>query len=292
MIGELGAFLLLGFVLGMRHATDADHVVAITTIVGRARSLAPAAWIGVLWGAGHTLTVLAVGGAIVVFQIAIPARVGLAMEFAVGVMLVVLGVLALRGWWRDRRPRLAGPWIAVEPGPGVSAAHALARPGHTRVGRAGVAGAHDHMHLHGDWVHAHTHDHGGHGHAEHAVPTAWLDRRFGTLRGWSALRPVAVGLVHGMAGSAAVALLALGAIHDPWWGMAYLMLFGFGTVRAAVRVECRPRAATARRAAADRGAGQPAVRAVADGRDQPRRRPVRPESAVASPLSTGRGSCQ
>lgn len=230
----LGAFLLLGFVFGMRHATDADHVVAITTIVGRARSLAPAAWIGALWGTGHTLTVLLVGGAIVVFELAIPPRVGLAMEFAVGLMLVALGVLALRGWWRDRRRAEGRTWIPIDARRDVSASHALAATAHGALAAPGVTGAHDHVHLHGDFVHTHSHGHGtdgsGHGHAEHAVPTAWLDRHFGDLRGYAALRPLTIGLVHGMAGSAAVALLALGAIHDPWWGMAYLLLFGLGTV--------------------------------------------------------------
>src|SRR5271169_4069344 len=86
------AIALLGLLLGMRHATDPDHVIAVTTILSRERRLAVAARIGVVWGLGHTLTVLLVGAAIIVFKIAIPARLGLAMEFAVAVVLILLGV--------------------------------------------------------------------------------------------------------------------------------------------------------------------------------------------------------
>ena len=69
----------LGFVLGMRHATDADHVVAVTTIVTRQRGLRQALLTGLMWGAGHSLTVTAVGSALVLFNLTIPPRVGVAM---------------------------------------------------------------------------------------------------------------------------------------------------------------------------------------------------------------------
>src|ERR1700691_5428007 len=88
------AIALLGLLLGMRHATDPDHVIAVTTILSRERRLAVAARIGVVWGLGHTLTVLLVGAAIIVFKIVISARVGLAMEFAVAVVLILLGLHA------------------------------------------------------------------------------------------------------------------------------------------------------------------------------------------------------
>ena len=97
------SFLFLGFFLGMRHATDADHVVAIATIVSRERSMAGSALIGAAWGVGHTITVMAVGTAIIVFGVVIPPRLGMSMEFAVGVMLVVLGVLTLTGMGRVAR---------------------------------------------------------------------------------------------------------------------------------------------------------------------------------------------
>src|SRR3954471_19818876 len=81
--------------LGMRHATDPDHVVAMTTIVSRERSVSKAAGIGALWGIGHTITLLLVGGAIIAFKIAFNARLGLSLELAVAVMLIVLGLLNL-----------------------------------------------------------------------------------------------------------------------------------------------------------------------------------------------------
>ena len=100
MLTALLAVLGLGFLLGMRHATDPDHVVAVTTIVTQQRSFVKAAWTGALWGIGHTITIMLVGGAIIVLKVQlshIPPRVGLSLEFAVAVMLVVLGLLTLAG---------------------------------------------------------------------------------------------------------------------------------------------------------------------------------------------------
>src|SRR5215813_7678707 len=91
------AILAIGFFLGMRHATDPDHVIAVSTIVSRERSITKAGLIGILWGIGHTLTILAVGAGIILFGLAIPARIGLTMEFSVGLMLILLGVLNLTG---------------------------------------------------------------------------------------------------------------------------------------------------------------------------------------------------
>src|SRR5712671_7338145 len=85
----------LGFFLGMRHATDPDHVVAVMTIVSRERRVDRAGGIGILWGLGHTVTILLVGGAILVFDVVIPPRIGLTMEFSVAVMLILLGMLSL-----------------------------------------------------------------------------------------------------------------------------------------------------------------------------------------------------
>src|SRR3979409_313365 len=103
MLTALFGVLALGFLLGMRHATDPDHVVAVTTIVSQQRSLARAARTGMLWGIGHTATIFLVGGAIVLLKVqldGIPPRVGLSLEFAVAVMLVVLGLLTLAGGQR------------------------------------------------------------------------------------------------------------------------------------------------------------------------------------------------
>jgi high-affinity nickel permease len=152
MISSLSV-LVLGFVLGMRHATDADHVLAVTTIISQQRSVARAAGIGALWGAGHTATIVLVGGAILLFRIVVPARLGLAMEFAVAIMLVLLGLRSLRGARRSQRT------------------------------------------------------------AE-----------------WNPVRPIVVGFVHGLAGSAFVAMLVLAAIESVTVGIMYLLVFGVGTI--------------------------------------------------------------
>jgi hypothetical protein len=205
------SFLFLGFFLGMRHATDADHVVAIATIVSRERSMAGSALIGAAWGVGHTVMVMAVGAAIIVFGFAIPPRLGLSMEFAVGIMLVLLGILTLTGMGRA-----------------VGAAHAQAG-----VPDGHVLDLHDHLHAHGDYVHRHPHGHspGGHGHAEEHTLLERLDRsRLGRIEFYQWLRPFAVGLVHGLAGSAAVALMVLSIIREPVVALGYLLLFGLGTI--------------------------------------------------------------
>jgi len=192
--------LLFGFFLGMRHATDSDHVVAVTTIVSRQRSIWSAAFTGIFWGIGHGLTLLVIGGAIIFFGIVIPERLGMSLEFCVALMLILLGALNLNATFN-----------AVE-----------------NVGDA----VHRHPHQHGDFVHSHMHGHEGanHGHDEEAVPPAKLDRRFGRSKFYQALRPLVIGTVHGLAGSAAVALLVLPIIHDPIWALAYLLIFGVGTI--------------------------------------------------------------
>lgn len=160
MIASLPAILLLGLLLGMRHATDADHVVALTTIVARERAARAAMRIGALWGLGHSVTILLVGGAIVLSGAVVPPRLGLAMEMVVGAMLILLGALNLAG----RRTATL-----------------------------------------------HRHD--------HSPP-----RRAGGLR------PLVVGIVHGLSGSAAIALLVLTTIRTTGWALVYLAVFGAGTV--------------------------------------------------------------
>ena len=151
MLSVLLLALGTSFVLGMRHATDPDHVVAVTTIAAQERSLARAAAVGALWGLGHTLTIFVVGSAIVLFKLAFTPRLGLSMELAVAVMLVVLGTLNLFD-------------VRFRPSP------------------------------------------------------------------LSAARPVVVGVVHGLAGSAAATLLVLPLIPDPHWAAVYLLVFGVGTI--------------------------------------------------------------
>ncbi len=155
------AVLALGFLLGMRHATDADHVVAVTTIVCRERSPRAAMAVGALWGLGHTATVLVVGGAIILFGAVIPPRLGLFLEMAVAAMLILLGALNLSGGARR-------------------VAHAAHSPAPCSSG------------------------------------ATW--------------RPLAIGVVHGLAGSAAIALLVLTTIRKTTWAVVYLAIFGAGTV--------------------------------------------------------------
>lgn len=208
MIGLL-SIIALGFFLGMRHATDPDHVIAVSTIVARHRSVRQAAVVGALWGVGHTLTILAVGGGIILFGWVIPARIGLSMEFSVGLMLILLGILNLTGFLQ---------WITQTFAPqGV----------HTDK-----PNVHSHAHSHGDYVHTHPHSHDPelHPHDPARTPVNWFDRHFGRLGLYHALRPLAVGLVHGLAGSAAVALLVLATIRSPRWAVLYLLVFGVGTI--------------------------------------------------------------
>ncbi len=181
--------LTLGFFLGVRHATDPDHVVAISAVVSRERSLRAAAPIGMFWGLGHTATILLVGGAIILFGIVIPPRLGLGMEFSVGLMLLLLGGITIRGVLRD----------ASIQGHRKEHAHELQEASQASEERSAMQPSE-----------------GGRPGLMSYAPRL--------------LRPFLVGLVHGMAGSAAIALLILGTIHDPIMGILYLMIFGAGTI--------------------------------------------------------------
>ena len=198
------SILALGFFLGMRHATDSDHVIAVSTIVSRERDVRHAAIIGMFWGVGHSITLLVVGGAIVVFGLVVPQRLGLSLEFCVALMLIILGAFNLR--------------IALR---SVRARSMFTEHEH-----------HEHPHLHGDYIHSHPHGHAPetHGHSEESMPPARLDRRFGRSRTYRALRPTIIGVVHGLAGSAAIALLVLPIIREPLWALMYLSIFGAGTI--------------------------------------------------------------
>ena len=91
MDSSLGA-IALGFVFGLQHATDADHVVAVASIVSRTGRFASGALVGAFWGLGHTVTIAAAGMAIVLFNVTVTPRAGLSMELAVALMLMALGV--------------------------------------------------------------------------------------------------------------------------------------------------------------------------------------------------------
>lgn len=190
-----------GFLLGMRHATDADHVIAVSTIVARGRRILDSTLIGALWGIGHTITVTAVGVLIIVFNVVIPPPVGLAMELAVAVMLILLGVLNLTGVLRAVTERFTPP-----------------APMHGHP--------HEHIHAHDSddphpHAHAHLHAHG----RDDRLPGGGLVHDLGW---YQLLRPVVVGLVHGLAGSAAVALLVLSTIQDTASALLYLVIFSVG----------------------------------------------------------------
>ncbi len=203
---SLFSIIALGFFLGMRHATDPDHVIAVSTIVTRQPRLASAALIGAFWGLGHTVTIFVVGTAIILFNLTIPARIGLSMELSVGIMLIVLGTMNVVSFFRSL--------------PGA--------PFQTHESDV----IHSHHHSHGDYVHRHPHRHQPevHPHNPDQTPVAFLDRMFGKSGLYQHLRPLAVGIVHGLAGSAAVALLVLATIRNPRWAIAYLLVFGVGTI--------------------------------------------------------------
>ena len=179
---RLGPFLFvggLGLLLGMRHSTDADHVVAVSTIVSKQRSIRQAGLIGTIWGLGHTLTIFAVGSLIILFGVVIPPRLGLSMEFSVALMLILLGVLNLTGVMQRVTSYLTRN---RKPVPTLDKAETL------------------------------------------------LDRTVGRFGLYQCVRPLVIGIVHGLAGSAAVALLVLSTIHSPVWATVYLLIFGAGTM--------------------------------------------------------------
>jgi len=190
--------VLLGLFLGMRHSTDPDHVVAVSTIVSRQSSIRGSATIGLLWGIGHTLTIFLVGSAIILFGVVIPPRLGLSMEFCVAVMLILLGVLNLTGiirWVSERLTLRKTVPASVQPAVFIVSEDPV-KTNPRLNGRI----------------------------------ERFLDRTIGNLGLYQTIRPLAVGLVHGLAGSAAVALLVLSTIKSPLWSTAYLLVFGFGTI--------------------------------------------------------------
>jgi ABC-type nickel/cobalt efflux system permease component RcnA len=183
-----------GFALGLKHATEADHLVAVSTIVSENRSVWRSAAVGALWGLGHTASLFVAGALLIALRVPVPARVATALELAVALMIVLLGTRVLYLVLRDRRD------------------------------------VHVHAHTHGGRTHTHLHFHGrqdAHAAADaHAVSHAWHRG----LWGW---RPVAVGALHGLAGSAALTLFVLAEVlrgGSKLLGFAYLLVFGVGSV--------------------------------------------------------------
>ena len=176
------ATLILGFVLGLRHALDPDHVAAVSTFVSEERNLFRSSLVGIYWGMGHAAALLIFGFAILVFRFEINPRLAQFMEFSVGCMLIFLGIRAL-----------------------------------LNLGKTG--GLHAHTHSHEGTSHTHLHFHlgeSGHEHQHHTL-------RFGK-------RPFVVGVVHGLAGTAAVLLIVVGAIPSLLLAFGTILIFGVGTM--------------------------------------------------------------
>jgi ABC-type nickel/cobalt efflux system permease component RcnA len=181
MFGILG----LGFLLGMQHALEPDHIAAVSSIAARRTHVGDIVKHGLTWGLGHTLTLFIFAGAAILLGRAIPESVARPIETAVGLMLVALGTHVLWRLWRDR--------------------------------------VHFHQHGHGDGtVHFHAHSHAGetapHERAAHAHAHGFR---------W---RTLLVGLMHGMAGSAALLMLTVSQASSPLTGLGYVALFGIGSM--------------------------------------------------------------
>lgn len=197
-ISSVGVFALLGLglVFGLKHATEVDHVVAVSTIVSEHRNVLRAALVGALWGAGHSAALIIVGVLVLVFRIAVPLPVANWLEFAVALMIISLGVLGVVRVLRKR------PDVHL----------------------------HRHEHDGQSHVHVHFHEQG----TEHA-PAVTSDLNEAKPSSHShaivqiGFKPLIVGAMHGLAGSAALTLLVLTQIQSVWLGLFYLALFGFGS---------------------------------------------------------------
>jgi sulfite exporter TauE/SafE len=178
---ELSTFsvLMIGFVLGLQHATEADHLAAVSTIVSEKKNLLTASIVGGLWGIGHTISLFGVGMLVIFLKLQISETIEARLEACVGLMLVVLGLNALRKLFQASK------------------------------------------------VHVHAHEHDGHRHAH--IHTHADDRRDESHHRLSP-RSVAIGMVHGLAGSAALMLLVVPTINSPALALLYILIFGIGSI--------------------------------------------------------------
>jgi hypothetical protein len=189
-LGTASAFgvLGLGLVYGLKHATEVDHIVAVSTIVSEHRKLSHAAWVGGLWGAGHTISLAVVGCLVLAMRVVIPERLAGFLELSVALMIIFLGISAT--------------------------AKAFGKRGDFHV----------HEHTHDDVAHVHVHFHEpGTQHAGPVKSHSHAIRQVG-------FKPVLVGAVHGLAGSAALTLLVLTQIRSMTLGLLYLGMFGLGSI--------------------------------------------------------------
>ena len=188
--GKTGALatapaLGLGFVLGLKHAIEADHVAAVSAIVSERRSMLGSSLVGGLWGLGHTLSLLAAASVVILLRVRISERVSLALELCVAVMLIALGANAIRKLSRGQ-------------------------------------GSHFPIHRHADRVHTRPRQ-PDHSHSHSPAPDVCHGLRFDA-------RPLIIGMVHGLAGSAALLLLVLSTMQSPAMGLLYVAVFGAGSV--------------------------------------------------------------
>jgi ABC-type nickel/cobalt efflux system permease component RcnA len=196
MYDTLSMALGLGFLLGLKHAMEADHLVAVATIVSEQRSIWRSMMVGVLWGIGHTAALFVAGLLIIILHVSIPHRVAALLELAVAAMITFLGARILYLLLRDRRS------------------------------------VHVHTHTHDGRVHSHLHFHDRQdGHRVGDAQEQSAPAHHNGLRG---LRPVFVGVVHGLAGSAALTLLVLTKIMSEGGsralGLGFLLIFGAGSI--------------------------------------------------------------
>jgi ABC-type nickel/cobalt efflux system permease component RcnA len=182
------SILFLGFLLGMRHAIEADHVAAVASLSTRVNSVWQGVRQGAAWGLGHTLTLFLFGSIVLFVANIVPDRIVQGIEFAVGIMLIILGGDVLRRVARER--------------------------------------IHFHAHSHSAGEkHFHAHSHKGESGGVHNP-----DRHEHTHREGFPVRALLVGLMHGMAGSAALILLTLQTMTSPWLGLVYIAIFGVGSI--------------------------------------------------------------
>jgi len=176
------AILGLGFVLGLRHALDVDHLAAVSTLVSQRGGILRSSLIGAVWGLGHTAALLAAGVAMIALHAEISPAVAQALELGVAIMLVGLGLNLLWTLWR------------------------------------------------GGTIHLHVHEHGGHHHVHPHRHAAGASSDHAQHHPIAVRRPFLVGLVHGLAGSAALMLAVLATIPSPTVALAYILVFGIGSV--------------------------------------------------------------
>jgi len=183
--------LLMGFLLGMRHAMESDHVAAVASLVTKSPSMRESIRLGSMWGLGHTLTLFLFGSVVMLVDHMIPERMALMLEFTVGIMLVILGIDVVRRFMRER--------------------------------------VHFHAHRHADGtLHFHAHAHSDED--AHAVSVHTDLGHEHVHAGRFPLRALLVGVMHGMAGSAAMIVLTLQTVQSFGMGMIYIALFGLGSI--------------------------------------------------------------